>query len=449
VLARFSLSLVTLVVLPAIAARAMWRWQITGHVNRQRVGGTDAARADAWKSVALDWTGGKEVRTFGLVDFSLARSGHLRLLVSAPRWRSEARGAALQWIIAVIVGPPLAVTYAWVAWSAVHGEISVALLATVFSAAWSVLRAMGPRDAFDIEGALPAVRALARLEKLLGVARNAPPSRVEPQARSDAAPPLIRFEDVGFTYPGRDRPVLEGVDLEIRPGELLALVGLNGAGKSTLIKLLCGLLRPDGGRITADGTDLAEADPRAWRRRLAVVWQDFIQYPLTAEENVVLGRPSHRPDPAELADATAEAHLAPLLDRLPNGWHTPLSRSRSGGVELSGGEWQQIVLARALYALHAGARVLVMDEPTAHLDVRTEFEVFSRLAGQRGRISVLLISHRLSTVRQADRIVLMEGSRIAESGTHDELMRQGGAYARMFALQAERFRGADLPEDAR
>jgi ABC-type multidrug transport system fused ATPase/permease subunit len=186
--------------------------------------------------------------------------------------------------------------------------------------------------------------------------------------------------------------------------------------------------------------DLRELGPAAWRERISVVFQDFVRYGLSLADNIVLGHAGVPPDRAALQAATDEAGLRPVLARLPDGWDTPLARHRTGGVDLSGGQWQQVVLARALYAVHTGATLLVLDEPTAHLDVRSEFELFGRLAGRTGGTSVVLISHRLSTVRHADRIVLLDGGRITESGTHEELMASGGGYARMFALQAERFR---------
>ncbi len=165
-----------------------------------------------------------------------------------------------------------------------------------------------------------------------------------------------------------------------------------------------------------------------------------MRYHLSAADNVALGNGAVPRDDEALAAAAREAGLTEVLGRLPNGWDTPLARSRTGGVDLSGGQWQQVVLARALYAVHTGARLLVLDEPTAHLDVRTEFDVFGRLAAHRGDATVVLISHRLSTVRQADRIVLLSDGRIAESGSHAALMALGGEYAAMFELQAERFR---------
>jgi ABC-type multidrug transport system fused ATPase/permease subunit len=265
-----------------------------------------------------------------------------------------------------------------------------------------------------------------------------PPAATGADATPAAGP--IRFENVSFTYPGTDRPVLEHLDLEIRPGELLAIVGLNGAGKSTLIKLLAWLYEPTSGRITAGGADLADIGPEAWRRQLSVVFQDFVRYQLTATDNVTLGNATVPPDEAALAAAADDAGLADVLSRLPAGWDTPLARTRTGGVDLSGGQWQRVVLARALYAVRTGAQVLVLDEPTAHLDVKTEFAVFDRLAAHRGDATVVLISHRLSTVRRADRIVLLSDGRITEMGSHEELVALGGRYAAMFTIQAERFR---------
>jgi ABC-type multidrug transport system fused ATPase/permease subunit len=216
-------------------------------------------------------------------------------------------------------------------------------------------------------------------------------------------------------------------------------VGLNGAGKSTLIKLLAWLYQPTGGRITADGVDLDKIGPEAWRERISVVFQDFVRYQLSAADNVTLGNAAVPKDELALKAAARDAGFDEVVDRLPHGWDTPLSRSRSSGVDLSGGQWQQVVLARALYAVRTGAQLLVLDEPTAHLDVRTEFGVFERLAAHKGDATVVLISHRLSTVRKADRIVLLDDGRIAESGTHDELIALGGRYAEMFAIQAEAF----------
>jgi ATP-binding cassette subfamily B protein len=245
---------------------------------------------------------------------------------------------------------------------------------------------------------------------------------------------------VSFQYPGTSASVLDELSLEIRPGELLAVVGANGAGKSTLIKLLSGLYRPTGGRITVDGADIWQTGIGRWRRRITVVFQEFAKYHLSLAANISLtadtGTEQHR---VALSEAVEQAGLSDVVARMPGGLDTPLARTRSGGIDLSGGQWQQVILARALYAVRAGARLLVLDEPTAHLDVRSESELFDRLARQKGDLSVVLISHRLSTVRTADRIVLIDGGRISECGTHEELMALKGQYAHMFTIQAERF----------
>jgi ATP-binding cassette subfamily B protein len=318
---------------------------------------------------------------------------------------------------------------------AYRGGVDAGQLATYLRASVGVLAlgAMGS-EAYAIHYSRPSLDALQRLRDR-PVARGADRSR--PLART-GGPPAILFEDVSFGYPGSDRPVLDGLDLQVCSGEVLAVVGANGAGKTTLIKLLAGLYQPDRGRILADGVDLAAVDLDAWRSRLAVVFQDFIHYELSARDNVALGAVE---GPAgALVAAVERAGATPLLDGLPSGWDTILSRGYPGGTDLSGGEWQRVALARALFAAQAGSSVLVLDEPTAHLDAHAELAVFDSLVAAVTGITVLLISHRFSTVRRADRIVVLEAGRILETGSHDALMDQRGRYATMFTLQAERFR---------
>jgi ATP-binding cassette, subfamily B, bacterial len=232
--------------------------------------------------------------------------------------------------------------------------------------------------------------------------------------------------------------------LEPPAGRSLAVVGANGAGKTTLVKLLCGLYEPTAGRIEVDGQDLAEIDPMAWQERLAAIFQDFSRYALTARENVTLGAPL---DDAALQRAATRAGALPVIDRLPNGWETVLSRQFTGGDDLSGGQWQRVALVRALYAVERGARVLVLDEPAANLDVRAEAELYDRFLDLTAGLTTIVISHRFSTVRRADRIVVLDGGRIAESGSHDELLALGGRYAHMFRLQADRFAGEPVLEE--
>ncbi len=246
----------------------------------------------------------------------------------------------------------------------------------------------------------------------------------------------ITFEHVAFTYPGRLEPVLADISFHLDPDECLALVGHNGAGKTTIVKLLLRLYDPTEGRILLDGVDLRDYDLNDLRREIGVVFQDFVRYELTAGENIGAGCIEALHDSARLLTAAARAGAEPLLQALPQGLATPLGR-QFGGRELSGGEWQKLALARAFMR---DAQLLVLDEPTAALDVVTEHDLYTRFHELTRGNMTLLISHRFSTVRMADRILYLADGTIREEGSHAELLARDGEYARLYRLQAELYR---------
>lgn len=267
---------------------------------------------------------------------------------------------------------------------------------------------------------------------------DAPPDLPLPAAPRPLPRPLrhgVAFEHVAFRYPGAAEPALRDVSFRLAPSESLALVGHNGAGKTTIVKLLLRLYDPTGGRITLDGVDLREYDLDELRRQMAVIFQDFVRYELTAAENVAVGDLTALADPPRLERAVAEAGAADLIARLPQGLATPLGRTL-GGRELSGGEWQKLALARAFVR---DCPLLVLDEPTAALDVRTEHEVYARFHELTRDRMTLLISHRFATVRMADRILSLADGAIREEGSHEELLARGGEYARLYRLQARQY----------
>jgi ABC-type multidrug transport system fused ATPase/permease subunit len=285
-----------------------------------------------------------------------------------------------------------------------------------------------------LDGSAAPVAAVLRLQPAM-----APAGALTSGTRTAAGTPArdIRFRDLTFAYPG-GKPVLEHLDLAIPAGSSLAIVGQNGAGKTTLAKLLCRLYDPSSGAIEIDGVDLRELDLASWRTRVAAVFQDFIRLELPLRDNVAL---AGAPDDVvrEALESAGAGNLASL--------DTVLARGYEGGTDLSGGQWQRVALARALCAVKLGAGVVLLDEPTAQLDVRGEAEIFDRILSATRQCTTILISHRFSTVRQADRICVLEHGRVVELGTHEELMTTAGRYRTMFELQAQRFSTAEVAGD--
>ncbi|HEY3107324.1 MAG TPA: ABC transporter ATP-binding protein, partial [Chloroflexota bacterium] len=375
-------------------------------------------RSDYLRDLALTPAAAKELRIWGLTDWLADRFEAAWLRAIEPIWRMRRTGWGQVFLSAGAVGALNLVTFGLIVWAALRGDIGLAAVAVFVRAALDAgqFRASDDPNA-HLAYAAVSVPALLELEQRLPADAAAPTATTKP---SDA----IRFEAVSFRYPGQTADVLDGLDLEIAAGRSIAIVGANGAGKTTLIKLLCGLYEPTEGRITG-------------RRTTAAIFQDFAQYHLTVRENVALGG---QPDPARLRTAAEQAGALDLIGSLPKGWDTVLSRQYADGRDLSGGQWQRIALARALYAAAGGADVLVLDEPTANLDVRAEADLYDRFLEITAGLTTILISHRFSTVRRADRIAVIDGGRVAELGTHEELLALDGRYATMFRRQAERFR---------
>jgi ATP-binding cassette subfamily B protein len=347
-------------------------------------------------------------------------------------WRQR-RGTALDAVIGIapILGA-VGLIGAMVTSEALNGTIGSGRLVVVLQCCVASF-AVATINVWDswLELGLSSVSAMRALEDAV----TAPALNLPGDRPPDGLPATaIRFESVSFSY-GTGRLVFDGLDLEIPAGRSLAIVGENGVGKTTLVKLLSRLYDPTAGRITVDGVDLRTIDAQAWQRRTAAVFQDFVRYPWTAAENVALGPDA---DVERLERVARDAGATEVIASLPYGWDTLLSR-QFGGVDLSGGQWQRLALARALYAAERGAPVLVLDEPTAHLDVRQEAAFYDRFLEVTAGRTAVVISHRFSTVRRADRIVVVEGGRVVETGTHDELLAAGGRYATMFDLQASRY----------
>jgi ATP-binding cassette subfamily B protein len=409
------------------------------HVTLVLMGRTDRLRRAFYlRTLALHPAPAKETRLFGLTDWLVEgyRQRWMTEMVDIWRTRNEGWGASVGVIAGLAIVEAFAIGHAAVA--AVAGTIAigsaVAIAGAVLGAA--VLGTYTEGHWMLAECA----RAITRIE---AVEANSI-SSVQSGGLTDTAGlprDVIRFEGVSFAYPGATTPVFDCLDLEIEAGRSLAIVGENGAGKTTLIKLLCRLYDPDDGRVTVDGIDIRGIDPEAWRRRLAAVFQDYVQFELTAFDNVAYGSLADRDDVDAVHAAAELAGARDVVQRLPAGWDTPLSREFSDGAQLSGGEWQRLALARALFAVRSGAGVLILDEPTAALDVRGEAEVYERFLDLTRGATTLVISHRFSTVRRADRIVVIDAGRVVEDGSHDELVEAGGRYAAMYSLQASRFSG--------
>ena len=407
----------------------------------------DGRAASYWSEILGTPQGAKELRLFGFGDLALTRfRTHGRRPVE--ELTKVMLGAhRLHWKVFALNALAALVPFLVLARRAVDGGIDPAGLTAALGgvvAVSQVLSAMG-FEAFSIEASVPQLAAVERLRRFHHEEHQR--TAAHPPVEGTDGVPVITFEQVTFSYPGTDAPVLRDLDLTLHPGQSVAIVGENGAGKTTLLKLLAGFYQPTEGRVLIDGQDLRSLDPKQWRRRLAVIFQEFTHFELSALENVTLAAPDH-PDAERLARAAAEAASADqIIDGLPLGWQTVLSRAFTDGVDLSGGQWQRIALARALYSAKVGGRVLILDEPTASLDVSSEVALFDQLLTHAAGCTAIVVSHRFTTVRRAERIVVLADGRVAEDASHAELVARRGRYARLHDLQARRFRDGP-PDDA-
>jgi len=396
--------------------------------------------ADYAYRLAVDPPAAKETRLFGLSGWVVERFRARRRRLFELQWQAtRLREQPVIWSLLLVVAANVVVFWSLGA-AVAGGSLALDRLVTFASAAVSTSMIAFGGLSWALDGAAAPAAAVLRLQGAMD-----PAGALDQGQRSAAGLPAheIRFRNVTFAYPApspsvQGGPVLAGFDLVIPAGSSLAIVGQNGAGKTTMAKLLCRLYDPQDGAIEVDGVDLRSLDLDAWRSRLTAVFQDFIRFELPLRDNVA---PAGAPDEVIQA-ALTEAGAAGLADL-----GTVLARGYPGGTDLSGGQWQRIALARTLCAVRLGAGLVLLDEPTAQLDVRGEAEIFDRILTATRHTTTILISHRFSTVRHADRICVLEHGKVVELGTHDELMAAGGRYRTMFELQASRF-GEDGEEGA-
>jgi len=395
-----------------------------------------------YRALAIQPAAGKEIRVFGLADWLSDRYRTLQLGLLSLIWAERRRIYMKPYLAYTAFGFAMAgITLALLGRAAAAGTITLTQLALALQAGIAALR-LGeafPESDTPTQFGMFAYDGVQRFEA--GVdAFDEKTTQLEPRLEPAGMPRTeLRFEDVDFHYPGSERPVLDGLNLVLPAGRCTAIVGLNGAGKTTLVKLLARLYEPTGGRILADSSDVRHFAVDDWRRQIGIIFQDFNRYELTAAENVGFGAVEIAGDRDRLRAAARRAGILSTLDRLPSGLETPLARQYKGGSELSGGQWQRVAIARALFALENGASILVLDEPTAALDVRAEAAFFERFQDVTRGATALLISHRFSSVRHADNIVVLAGGKVIEQGSHDDLLATNGRYAELFRLQAERF----------
>jgi ATP-binding cassette, subfamily B, bacterial len=426
--------LLTLTTLPSFWAMIHYGWRRFRLFDLRT---PDGRRAEYLSDVLSTDTFAKEIRVWGISRYLLDQ-----VLVLRRRFQRENLSLSRSQAFGTAFGEVLSTcgyyaSYLVVVLGVIAGRLTLGEL-TLYAGAFTRMQSL-------FENVLLGVANVYQLQlfaRNLQIFLSLEPAIAKPPQPGTLAEPIreIAVDNLSFTYPGTDELVLDRVSFRLSAGECIALVGENGAGKTTLVKLLLRLYEPSAGTIRTDGLDLRELDPEAWRSRVAVVFQDYARFQLTARENVGVGKVAAIEDLESIEEAARAAGIDAAISALPEGYETLLGRQFEGGCELSLGQWQRLALARALLR---DAPLLIMDEPTAAMDPQAEYDLYRQLRElARGRMT-LLISHRFSTVRMADRILVLQGNRVVEEGTHEELLAREGWYARMFRLQAESYR---IPE---
>lgn len=432
VYAPWLIALLAVALVPAFIGEAHFNAQ-SYWLNYHRA--PERRELDYLRQVAASAETAKEVKIFGLHRFFIDRYQALAISFFRANRRIATRRAAWGVVLTAISTIAYYFAYAYIVWRTLEGEFTIGNLTFL---AGSFLRLRGLLEQLLMGFSSVAGQALY-LDDLFSFFEIEPEIRSSPDAIPfpDPVREGFRFEDVGFRYPGAERWAVRGLTFELRAGEVLALVGENGAGKTTLVKLLARLYDPDEGRILLDGRDLKDYDLFELRRNVGVIFQDFVRFHLTAAENIAVGRIDAREDRARIEAAAHQALADEVIARLPGKYEQVIGKRFKQGIDLSGGEWQKIAIARAYMR---DAQVLILDEPTAALDARAEFEVFQRFKELSAGKTAVLISHRFSSVRMADRIVVLGDGKVEAIGTHEELLAQGGRYKELFELQAAGYR---------
>jgi ATP-binding cassette subfamily B protein len=425
--------------IPAFIADTRYGWR--GY-NIARWGSRLLRRMNYMVSLVTTDSFAKEVKLFGLGGYFIER---YRLIATA-FYNSQRSQLVRRYLTGFALGNlstiVTSLTYLYVALQAIAGRLTLGHLTAYTQAAMSVQNSI-QSILGGFSGMYEHNLYLNNLFELMGREPSMPVA-AQPKPVPETFRGEIRFENVSFSYPGAESQALSDVSFTVKAGETLAVVGRNGAGKTTLFKLICRLYDPLEGRILIDGIDLRDFKPEEVRRQIGAMFQDYVDYQATAAENIGLGNVPAITDREAIVSASKQAGSDELIAGLPDGYDTALGKWFDAGVNLSGGEWQKVALARGF--MREEAKILLLDEPTSALDAQAEYDLFERLRSLTHGRTAVYISHRFSTVRRADRIIFLEHGRLVEEGTHEELMRLGGRYARLFRMQASAYTGENIEE---